>query len=61
MIANKTGAACEALHGVRVHLAPFRAVPVYPAVSQRLADEPASADGFISHKDSGSMFYVLRL
>lgn len=56
-----TGAACEALNGVRVHFAPFRAAQVYPVAAHGLADEPASVDGFISHKDSGSMFYVLRL
>ncbi len=56
-----TGAACEMLNGVRVHFAPFRAAPVYPVAAHGLVDEPASVDGFISHKDSGSMFYVLRL
>jgi hypothetical protein len=56
-----TGAAFEALDGVRVHFAPFR---VQPAV--RKSDEPlegvvTSPNGFLSDKDSGGMFYVIRL
>ena len=55
-----TGAACEVLGGVRVHFAPFRAksaVPAGPSTSKA----PFSPDGFLSDKDSGSMFYVHRL
>ena len=56
-----TGAAFEALGGVRVHFYPFQ---VQPAV--RKSDEPlegltTSPNGFLSDKDSGGMFYVLRL
>jgi hypothetical protein len=56
-----TGAAFEALGGVRVHFAPFQ---VKPAVHQ--SDEPlegitTSPNGFLSDKDSGGMFYVIRL
>ena len=56
-----TGAAFEALGGVRVHFAPFQARP-----SVRRSDEPlegvtTSPDGFLSDKDSGGMFYVIRL
>jgi len=56
-----TGAACEALNGVRVHFAPFRTRPVVRASAAALPGEPTSPDGFIAGKDSGSMLYVLRL
>jgi hypothetical protein len=52
-----TGAACEALGGVRAHFAPFRAKPTVPVDGSGTT----SPDGFMSDKDSGSMFYVLRL
>ncbi len=55
-----TGAACEALDGVRVHFAPFRARRTVPAGYVR-DDETTSPDGYLSDKDSGSMFYILRL
>jgi hypothetical protein len=56
-----TGASFEALGGVRVHFAPFL---VQPAV--RKSDEPlesvvTSSDGFLADKDSGGIFYVIRL
>jgi hypothetical protein len=56
-----TGAAFEALGGVRVHFRPFL---VEPAV--RKSDEPlegitTSPNGFLSDKDSGGMFYMIRL
>jgi hypothetical protein len=56
-----TGAAFEALGGVRVHFRPFL---VQPAV--RKSDEPlegitTSPNGFLADKDSGGMFYVIRL
>jgi hypothetical protein len=56
-----TGAAFEALGGVRVHFRPFL---VEPAV--RKSDEPlegitTSPNVFLSDKDSGGMFYVIRL
>ncbi len=46
-----TGAVIEALGGVRVHFAPYRAEK-HPGISP---------DGYLSDKDSGSMLYVLRL
>jgi hypothetical protein len=52
-----TGAACEALGGVRVHFAPFRTRAVVPIDG----DGTTSPDGFLSDKDSGCMFYLLRL
>ena len=56
-----TGAAFEALGEVRVHYRPFL---VEPAV--RKSDEPlegitTSPNGFLAEKDSGAMFYVIRL
>jgi hypothetical protein len=56
-----TGAACEVLGGMRVHFSPYqtrhtachRAVPLEGIVT--------SVDGWLSDKDSGSMFYVFRL
>jgi hypothetical protein len=56
-----TGAAFEALGGVRVHFAPFQLQQ-----SVRKSDEPlegvvTSSDGFLADKDSGGMFYVIRL
>jgi hypothetical protein len=56
-----TGAACELLGGVRVHFAPYRARPVVQASAEPLEDQVTSADGFLSAKDSGCMFYVIRL
>jgi hypothetical protein len=56
-----TGAACEALDGVRVHFAPFQGQRRLIQSSVPLADCVTSRDGFIAGKDSGSMFYVLRL
>jgi hypothetical protein len=55
------GAAFEALGGVRVHFAPFQV-----RQSVRNSDEPlegvvTSSDGFLADKDSGGMFYVIRL
>jgi hypothetical protein len=52
-----TGAACEALGGVGVHFAPFRTRAVVPIDG----GGTTSPDGFISDKDSGCMFYLLRL
>ena len=56
-----TGAACEVLGGVRVHYSPFRVRQVVPASDAALPDSVSSPDGFLAAKDSGSMFYVLRL
>lgn len=55
-----TGAACEALNGVRVHYAPFRATPSVAASDEPLDDVVSSPDGYLAAKDSGSMLYVIR-
>lgn len=55
-----TGAACEVLNGVRVHFAPFLARPAVRKSAIPL-DVVTSPSGFLSTKDSGSMFYVIRL
>jgi hypothetical protein len=52
-----TGAACEALGGVRVHFAPYRTQVVVPISG----DGTTSPDGFLSDKDSGCMLYLHRL
>jgi hypothetical protein len=56
-----TGAACEVLGGVRVHFTPFRAQPWVRQSIEPLESAVSSPDGFLSNKDSGSMFYVIRL
>ena len=56
-----TGAACEALGAIRVHFAPFRGRRTVRQSAEPLADVVTSPDGFLSNKDSGSMFYVIRL
>ncbi len=56
-----TGAAFEALGGVRVHFRPFLVEPAVPKSDEPLEDVTTSPNGFISHKDSGGMFYVIRL
>jgi hypothetical protein len=56
-----TGAAFEALGGVRVHFAPFQARPAVRRSDEPLEGVTTSPDGFLSNKDSGGMFYVIRL
>ena len=56
-----TGAACEALGGVRVHFAPFQAQPAVRQSAEPLEGIVTSPNGFLSDKDSGSMFYAIRL
>jgi hypothetical protein len=56
-----TGAACEVLGAVRVHFAPFQAGASVPQSVEPQPDTVTSPTGFLSDKDSGSMFYVLRL
>jgi hypothetical protein len=56
-----TGAAFEALGGVRVHFSPFQTRPAVPRSDEPLEGVTTSPDGFLSDKDSGGMFYVLRL
>ena len=56
-----TGAAFEALGGVRVHFRPFQVEPAVPKSDEPLEDVTTSPNGFLSDKDSGGMFYVIRL
>ena len=56
-----TGAAFEALGGVRVHFRPFQAQPAVPKSDEPLEDVTTSSNGFLSDKDSGGMFYVICL
>jgi hypothetical protein len=56
-----TGAAFEALGGVRVHFAPFQAKPAVRKSKELLEGVVTSPNGFLSDKDSGGMFYVIRL
>jgi hypothetical protein len=56
-----TGAACEALNGVRVHFAPYQARPTVRQSKTPLEGFVTSPNGYVSDKDSGCMFYVLRL
>jgi len=56
-----TGAAFEALGGVRVHFYPFQAQATVVKSAEPLEGVVTSANGFLSDKDSGGMFYVIRL
>jgi hypothetical protein len=56
-----TGAAFEALGGVRVHFRPFLVEPAVPESEEPLEDVTTSPNGFLADKDSGGMFYVIRL
>jgi len=56
-----TGAAFEALGGVRVHFAPFQAIPAVTKSDEPLEEVTTSPNGYLSDKDSGGMFYVIRL
>ncbi len=56
-----TGAAFEIMGGVRVHFAPYRAKKTVKESLEPLPDETSTRDGFISAKDSGCMFYMIRL
>jgi hypothetical protein len=56
-----TGAAFEALVGVRVHFAPFLVEPTVPMSEEPLEDVTTSPNGFLAAKDSGGMFYVICL
>jgi hypothetical protein len=56
-----TGAACEVLNGTRVHFVPYRAEQRVPTTKEALPTDRYSEDGFLSDKDSGSMFYVIKL
>ena len=56
-----TGAACEALGGVRVHFAPYQGRDTVRRSAEPLEGIVSSPNGWLSDKDSGSMFYALRL
>jgi hypothetical protein len=56
-----TGAAFEALGGVRVHFRPFLVETAVPKSDDPLEDVTTSPNGFLADKDSGGMFYVIRL
>lgn len=56
-----TGAACEVLGGFRVHFVPYRSEKRIKESKNAGPDEVHSQDGFLSDKDSGSMFYLLKL
>lgn len=56
-----TGAAFEALGGVPVHFAPFQAETTVRKSAEPLEGVTTTSNGFVSDKDSGGMFYVLRL
>jgi hypothetical protein len=56
-----TGAAFEALGGVRAHFAPFQVKPAVRKSDEPLEDVVTSPNGFLSGKDSGGMFYVILL
>jgi hypothetical protein len=56
-----TGAAFEALGGVRVHFRSFKVEPAVPKSDEPLEDVTTSPNGFLADKDSGGMFYVIRL
>jgi hypothetical protein len=56
-----TGAAFEALGGMRVHFAPFLVQQAVPKSDEPLEDVLTSPNGFLADKDSGGMFYVIRL
>ena len=56
-----TGAAFEALGGVRVHFRPFLVEPAVPKSEEPLEGITTSPNGFLSDKDSGGMFYIIRL
>jgi hypothetical protein len=56
-----TGAAFEALGGVRVHFSPFQARASVRKSAEALEGVVTGPNGFLSDKDSGGKFYVIRL
>jgi hypothetical protein len=56
-----TGAAFEALGGIPVHFAPFQARRTVRKSAEPLEGVVTSPNGYLSDKDSGGMFYVIRL
>ena len=53
-----TGAACDVLGGVRVHYTPFQTLPTVRQSVEPLESVGGPPNGWLSNKDSGSMFYV---
>ena len=47
--------------GVPVHFAPFQAQPTVRLSAEPLEGVVTSPNGFVFDKDSGGMFYVIRL
>ena len=47
--------------GVRVHFRPFQARQAVRKSDEPLEDVNTSPNGFLADKDSGGMFYVVRL
>ncbi len=56
-----TGAACEALGGIRVHFSPFQTQKTICQSAEPLEGTATSPNGFISDKDSGCMFYMIQV
>lgn len=56
-----TGAAFELPGAVRVHYAPYRLEKQVGESEEGLWDVTWSKDGYLSDKDSGCMFYVIRI
>jgi hypothetical protein len=56
-----TGAAFEALGVVRVHFRPYLVEPAVTKSDEPLEDVTTSPNGSLADKDSGGMFYVIRL
>src|SRR5918998_1014666 len=56
-----TGAAFEALGGGRVHFRPSLGQPAVRKSDEPLESITTSPNGFLADKDSGGMFYVIRL
>ncbi len=46
---------------MRVHFAPFQTEQAVPKSAEPLEGVTTSPNGFLSDKDSGGMFYALRL
>ncbi len=57
-----TGAACEMAGGVRVAFEPFQGKYSIPEYKGELVEgKSSSVNGWLSAKDSGMMFYLIKL
>lgn len=56
-----SGAALEALNASRVHYSPFRNKKRVALTKNATENEVHSKDGYLSDKDSGMMFYIIKL